>query len=121
MHDIPATDIDGKHVKKLGDIIKGKKLILVINVASKCGLTSKNYKFLEEIYGKYANKGLEILAFPCNQFGSQEPGSNSQIKQYIQGNRNGKYRLFAKTNVNGDKADEVYKFLRYNSELYIPE
>ena len=70
MHDIPSTDIDGKEIKKLGEIIKGKKLILIINVASKCGLTSKNYKFLEEIYNKYSKKCLEILAFPCNQFGS---------------------------------------------------
>jgi glutathione peroxidase len=69
-HEIPTTDIDGKQIKRLGDILKGKKLILVVNLASKCGLTSKNYKFLEEIYKKYASKGLEILAFPCNQFGS---------------------------------------------------
>jgi hypothetical protein len=77
LHEIPAIDIDGKQIKKLGDILKGKKLILVINVASKCGLTSSNYKFLQEIYAKHAIRGLEILAFPCNQFGSQEPGTNA--------------------------------------------
>jgi glutathione peroxidase len=64
--EIPATDIDGKKIKKLGDILKGKKLVLIVNVASKCGLTSSNYKFLHEIYSKYSIKGLEILAFPCN-------------------------------------------------------
>ena len=122
LNDIPATDIDGKKIKRLGDTLKGKELILVINVASKCGLTSANYKFLESIYAKYAKKGLEILAFPCNQFGSQEPGTDEQIKKYAQENRNAKYRLFKKTNVNGPNTDEVFKFLRYNSsELFIPE
>lgn len=69
LHDIPAVDIDGKPIKKLGDILKGKKLILVVNVASKCGLTKKNYTMLHDVYRKYKTQGLEILAFPCNQFG----------------------------------------------------
>jgi glutathione peroxidase len=105
----------------MGDVLRGKELILVINVATKCGLTSANYKFLESIYAKYAKKGLEILAFPCNQFGSQEPGTDEQIKKYAHEKKNARYQLFKKTNVNGPSANEVFKFLRYNSELFIPE
>jgi glutathione peroxidase len=93
----------------------------VINVASKCGLTSSNYKFLQEIYSKHAIRGLEILAFPCNQFGKQEPGTNAEIKAYATQKKNATYRLFSKTDVNGPDADEVFKFLRYNSELFDAE
>ena len=73
------------------------------------------------MYAKHAIIGLEILAFPCNQFGSQEPGTNAQIKTFATQKQNATYRIFTKTYVNGEDADEVYKFLRYNSELFVPE
>ena len=68
--DIPATDITGREIERLGDVLKGKKLILIVNVASKCGLTKNNYVFMNKMYDKYREHGLEILAFPCNQFAS---------------------------------------------------
>ena len=115
--DIPATDIDGKQIKRLGDVLKGKKLYLIVNVATKCGLTKKTYTQMGDLYKKYADQGLEILAFPCNQFGSQEPGSREQIKAFARVHQNAKYLLFDKINVNGPNASEVFKFLRSNSEL----
>ncbi|KAL5661276.1 hypothetical protein ACJX0J_028401, partial [Zea mays] len=74
-----ALDIDGKDVplKKFKN-----KVLLIVNVASQCGLTTANYTELSHIYEKYKTQGFEILAFPCNQFGAQEPGSNTQIKQF---------------------------------------
>ena len=70
IHDISVKDIDGKQIKKLGDILQGKKLIMIVNVASKCGLTKSSYTLMSELYKKYKKQGLEILAFPCNQFAS---------------------------------------------------
>lgn len=119
--DIPATDIDGKPVKKLGDLMKGKKLIIIANVATKCGHTSKNYDLFKNLYTKYGNKGLEIIVFPCNQFGSQEPGTNQEIKAFAVVRKDAKYKLMDKVNVNGGNAHDVFKFLRYNSELHCKE
>ncbi|XP_010497277.1 PREDICTED: putative glutathione peroxidase 7, chloroplastic, partial [Camelina sativa] len=79
VHDFTVKDIDGKDVSL--DKFKGKPL-LIVNVASRCGLTSSNYSELSHLYEKYKNQGFEILAFPCNQFGFQEPGSNPEIKQF---------------------------------------
>lgn len=118
IHDISVKDIDGNQIKHLGELIKGKKLTLIVNVASKCGLTSRNYTFMSELYSKYKDHGLEILAFPCNQFGSQEPGDNASIKKYACERKNAKYLLFDKVNVNGPKAHDLFKFLRLNSELH---
>jgi hypothetical protein len=91
LHEIGAVDIDGKQIKKLGDVLKGKKLILIVNVASKCGLTKTNYVFMKKMYDKYKTLGLEILAFPCNQFGSQEPGDRIKIKAFARVTQNGEY------------------------------
>lgn len=76
---------------------------------------------MKEIYTKYGPQGLEILAFPCNQFGGQEPGTNAQIKQYATTKYHATYPLMAKVDVNGEKACEAYKYLRRNSELYNAE
>ncbi|KAJ6406129.1 hypothetical protein OIU84_009784 [Salix udensis] len=79
IHDFTVKDIDGKDVAL--SKFKGK-VLLIVNVASQCGLTSSNYSELTHVYEKYKTQGFEILAFPCNQFGGQEPGSNPEIKQF---------------------------------------
>lgn len=86
------------------------KVLLIVNVASKCGYTPQ-YKGLEEIYKKYKDRGFEILAFPCNQFGSQEPGTNEEIKEFCSINYDVTFPLFDKIDVNGDNAHPLYKFL----------
>ncbi|KAF8380257.1 hypothetical protein HHK36_027741 [Tetracentron sinense] len=90
---------------------KGKVLVIV-NVASQCGLTNSNYTELSQLYQKYKDQGLEILAFPCNQFGAQEPGNNDQILEFACTRFKAEYPIFDKVDVNGDKASPVYKFLK---------
>ena len=87
------------------------KLILVVNTASKCGFTPQ-YKDLQELYSTWHAKGLEILAFPCNQFGQQEPGSNAEIQEFCQINYGLTFPVFAKIDVNGEDAHPLYKYLR---------
>ena len=87
------------------------KVLLIVNVASFCGLTYQ-YKGLENIYKKYANKGLEILGFPCNQFAFQEPGTNEEIKDFCESNYGVTFRIMNKINVNGKNADPLYNFLK---------
>ncbi|CAN6718769.1 unnamed protein product [Malus baccata var. baccata] len=94
-YDFTIKDVKGNDVDL--SLYKGK-ILLVINVASKCGLTNSNYDELNELYQKYKDQGFEILAFPCNQFGDQEPGSNKEIEDFIE--------------VNGDNTAPVYKFLK---------
>lgn len=89
---------------------KGKTL-LIVNVASRCGLTPQ-YKGLQELYSKYSNKDFEILAFPCNQFGAQEPGSNEEIKEFCDINFNVSFKIFDKINVNGSSASPLFKYLK---------
>lgn len=86
------------------------KVILVVNVASECGLTEQ-YKELQALYKAYADKGLVILGFPCNQFGGQEPGDAEEIQQFCQKNYGVEFPLFAKVEVNGDGACGFYKHL----------
>ncbi|KAL3587136.1 hypothetical protein D5086_014003 [Populus alba] len=102
-------DIDGKDVAL--SKFKGKAL-LIVNVASKCGLTSSNYSELTHIYEKYKTQGLEILAFPCNQFGGQEPGSNPEIKQFACTRYKAEFPIFDKVDVNGPSTAPVYQFLK---------
>ena len=87
------------------------KVVLVVNVASKCGFTPQ-YKGLEGLYEKYKDQGLMILGFPCNQFGSQEPGSESEIQSFCEMNFGVKFPLMAKIDVNGKNADPVFNFLK---------
>ena len=89
---------------------KGKTL-LIVNVASRCGLTPQ-YKGLQELFSKYSNKDFEILAFPCNQFGAQEPGSNEEIKEFCDINFNVSFKIFDKINVNGSSASPLFKHLK---------
>ncbi len=103
-----VNDIDKKPVK-LSEY-KGK-VLLIVNVASKCGFTPQ-YEGLEKLYRKYKNQGFEILAFPCNQFGNQEPGTNEEIKSFCQTNYNVTFKLFDKIDVNGANSHPLYQFLK---------
>uniref|UniRef100_A0A7C9D0W3 Glutathione peroxidase n=1 Tax=Opuntia streptacantha TaxID=393608 RepID=A0A7C9D0W3_OPUST len=109
IYDFTVKDIDGNDVS-LGDY-KGK-VLLIVNVASNCGLTNSNYKELNILYEKYKNQGLEILAFPCNQFGWQEPGNNEEIKENVCSTFKAEFPLFQKIQVNGPNAAPLYKFLK---------
>ena len=103
------VDDSQKNPVSLSDF-KGKTL-LIVNVASRCGLTPQ-YKGLQELYSKYSNKDFEILAFPCNQFGAQEPGSNEEIKEFCDINFNVSFKIFDKINVNGSSASPLFKHLK---------
>ena len=83
---------------------------MIVNVASKCGLTPQ-YEQLEELHDKYAEKGLTILAFPANDFGQQEPGTNDEIKEFCKTNFGVKFALFSKITVKGKETCELYKYL----------
>ncbi|XP_024031542.1 probable glutathione peroxidase 8 [Morus notabilis] len=88
------------------------KVLLIVNVASKCGMTNSNYTELNQLYEKYKNQGLEILAFPCNQFGEEEPGSNEEITEFVCTRFKSDFPIFDKIEVNGDNASAIYKFLK---------
>lgn len=105
---IKLLDIDKKQVS-LSEF-KGK-VLLIVNVASKCGFTPQ-YEGLEKLYRKYKNRGFEILAFPCNQFGNQEPGTNEEIKNFCTTKYNVTFRLFDKIEVNGPNMHPLYQFLK---------
>ncbi|EDO19438.1 hypothetical protein Kpol_1002p86 [Vanderwaltozyma polyspora DSM 70294] len=87
------------------------KVILIVNVASKCGFTPQ-YKELEELYQKHKDEGLVILGFPCNQFGHQEPGSDEEIAQFCTLNYGVTFPIMKKIEVNGNSVDPVYEFLK---------
>jgi len=87
------------------------KVLLIVNTASQCGFTPQ-YKGLQEIYAKYHARGLEVLGFPCNQFGHQEPGSDTDIKSFCDLNYGVQFPIFSKIDVNGDSAHPLYQFLK---------
>ena len=107
IYDIKLKDIDGK-----GTSLKPYqgKVLLVVNVASKCGYT-KQYGGLEAIYDKYKDKGLVVLGVPCNQFGGQEPGTNEEIKTFCSSTYNVTFPLFDKLEVNGANRHPLYTTL----------
>jgi glutathione peroxidase len=107
VYDFTVTSIDGKEVpmSQFKD-----KVLLVVNVASACGFTPQ-YKDFVELYGKYKSQGFEVLAFPCNQFGSQEPGSNSEVKSFAS-RQGATFPMFAKSDVNGPNSLPLFKFLK---------
>lgn len=109
IYDFTVKDIDKKDVNL--SKFKGK-VLLIVNVASRCGLTSSNYSELSHLYDKFKNKGLEVLAFPCNQFGMQEPGSNQEIKQFACTKFKAEFPIFDKVDVNGPFTAPVYQFLK---------
>ena len=87
------------------------KVLLVVNTASKCGFTPQ-FAGLEELYKQYKDRGLEILGFPCNQFGKQDPGSNDEIMEFCQLNYGVSFPMFGKIEVNGAAADPLFKHLK---------
>lgn len=107
VYDFSAKSIDGEETPL--SRFKGK-VLLIVNVASRCGFTPQ-YAGLEKLYEKYKKHGFEVLAFPCNQFGGQEPGTESEIKAFCETNYGVKFPLFAKIEVNGENAHPLYKFL----------
>uniref|UniRef100_A0A7M7MJC9 Glutathione peroxidase n=1 Tax=Varroa destructor TaxID=109461 RepID=A0A7M7MJC9_VARDE len=117
IYEFNALDIDGNDVS----LIKYKgHVCIIVNVATKCGATDRNYRELVMLYEKYADSnGLRILAFPCNQFGNQEPGSNEDIKQFVQGKYGVKFDMFAKINVNGENAHPLWKYLQMKESGFI--
>jgi glutathione peroxidase len=113
LYDIPVKTIGGGSTQM--SEYRGKVLIIV-NVASKWGLTQKNYEQLVQIDNQYRAQGLEILAFPCNQFLRQEPGTDEQIEKFVR-EKGANFKVFSKINVNGKSASDLFKFLRLHSNL----
>ncbi|CAL9232498.1 unnamed protein product [Arabidopsis halleri] len=109
IYDFTVKDAKGNDVDLS---IYKQKVLLIVNVASQCGLTNSNYTELAQLYEKYKDHGFEILAFPCNQFGNQEPGTNEEIVQFACTRFKAEYPIFDKVDVNGDKAAPIYKFLK---------
>ena len=107
IYDFSVKDIDHKEISL--EKFKGKTL-LIVNVASRCGFTSQ-YTGLQSLYEKYKDQGFEILAFPCNQFGSQEKGTNDEIKEFCSSEYNVSFTLFDKIEVIGDNASPLFKKL----------
>lgn len=113
IYDFHAVDIYGKDVplEKYRDHV-----LIIVNVASNCGLTETNYKQLVKLYEKYGeSKGLRILAFPCNQFAGQEPGTSEEILNFAKG-FNVTFDMFEKVDVNGDGAHPLWKWLKKQQE-----
>ena len=111
INDITVLDMNNKEVN-LSDY--NGKVLLIVNVASQCGSTPQ-YKGLEEIYKKYNPEGFEILAFPCNDFGGQEPGTNEQIQNFCSSKFGVTFRLFDKVKVLGDDKSPLYERIINNS------
>ncbi|KAK6158181.1 hypothetical protein DH2020_005495 [Rehmannia glutinosa] len=109
IHEFTVKDAKGNDVN-LG-IYKGK-VLLIVNVASQCGLTNSNYTELTQLYEKYKDQGLEILAFPCNQFGSQEPGTIEEIQNFVCTRFKAEYPVFDKVEVNGPNTAPIYKYMK---------
>lgn len=103
-----AKDINGKQ-RNMSEF-KGK-VLLIVNTASKCGLTPQ-FEGLEALYQKYKDKGLVILGFPCNQFGNQDPGNGEEILNFCQINYGVTFPMFEKIDVNGPNAHPIYKYLK---------
>jgi glutathione peroxidase len=107
IHQFTAMSIDGEE-RSLRDY--AGKMVLVVNVASQCGLTP-HYRGLQELYENYRDRGLVVLGFPCNQFGAQEPGSEAEIKTFCETRYGVTFPLFAKIEVNGPGRHPLYAFL----------
>ena len=108
IYSFTGVTMQGKEVPLSG--FQGK-VLLVVNTASKCGFTPQ-FKGLEELHEKYKGKGLEVLGFPCNQFGKQDPGSNDEINQFCELNYGVTFTMFQKVDVNGDNAHPLFKYLK---------
>ena len=111
VYDFSASALDGAKID-LGRY-KGR-VVLVVNTASECGLTPQ-YAGLEALHQKFQKRGLDVLGFPCNQFGAQEPGDASQIGAFCQKSYGVSFQMFGKIEVNGDAAHPLYKWLTQSS------
>ncbi len=107
-YDFEAKMLNGQTVSM--NQFKGKTII-VVNTASKCGLTPQ-YKGLEQLYEKYKDEGLVILGFPCNQFAGQEPGTSDEIESFCKVNYGVSFPMFEKTDVNGKDAHPIFQYLK---------
>jgi glutathione peroxidase len=107
--DFSATTLDGQD-KDLGDYVGD--VVLVVNTASKCGLTPQ-YEGLQRLYDDYADQGLTILGFPCDQFGNQEPGTEEEIGAFCTKNYGVSFPMFSKIEVNGDGTHPLYGWLKH--------
>ncbi|WP_445660811.1 glutathione peroxidase [Acinetobacter sp. F16] len=112
IYQFEAELLDGKN-KSFADY-EGK-VLLIVNTASKCGFTPQ-FAGLEKLYEKYKDQGLEVLGFPCNQFGGQDPGSNDQIGAYCQKNYGVTFPMFSKVDVKGSEAHILFRYLTNNSK-----
>lgn len=108
IYDCGIKTMDGQD--KLLDDYKGK-VLLIVNTASKCGFTPQ-YQGLENLYRRYKDRGFVVLAFPCNQFGHQEPGSESEIQQFCTTRYDVSFPVFAKIEVNGANTHPLYRYLK---------
>ena len=117
LHDFSAATLDGKPLAL--NTLAGK-LVLVVNTASRCGLTP-HYAGLETLYKHYADQGLVVLGFPCNQFGAQEPGSADEIASFCSKNYGVSFPMCAKIDVNGETAHPLYQWLTQHSDSGQPE
>jgi len=108
IYDFDAVSIDGKPAPFASQ--RGK-VLLIVNTASKCGFTPQ-YDGLEKLHEAYADRGLAVLGFPCNQFGAQEPGDEAEIANFCTLKYDVKFPMFAKVDVNGDDAHPLYKYLK---------
>jgi glutathione peroxidase len=115
VYDFKARTIDGREVS-LADY-RGK-VLLIVNVASKCGFTPQ-YKGLEELYQRFRQNGFEVLGFPCNQFGKQEPGSDTEIQGFCDLQYGVRYPLFSKIDVNGAGTHPLYEFLKKSKRGFL--
>ena len=108
VYDFKVKDINGQEVS-MSDY--SGKVLLICNVASTCGFTPQ-YAGLQKIYDNFKDQGLEILAFPCNQFGNQEKGDEQEIKEFCEANYGVTFPIFSKIDVNGAKAEPLFVYLK---------
>jgi len=101
------TDLEALDGAPLDPSLLAGRVVLIVNVASKCGLTPQ-YEGLQKLYETYKDRGLEVLGFPCNQFMGQEPGTNDEIKEFCSLNFNVSFPMFDKIDVNGDERHPLY-------------
>ncbi|MBL8809131.1 MAG: glutathione peroxidase [Planctomycetaceae bacterium] len=116
VHEFKMKSIDGKEVE-LSEY-KGK-VLLIVNVASQCGLTPQ-YEQLQALHEKYKDQGVVVIGVPCNQFGAQEPGTEAEIKQFCDSKYKVTFPMMSKVDVNGAKEDPLYKYLKSNSDKKDP-
>ncbi|MEW6238698.1 MAG: glutathione peroxidase [Candidatus Omnitrophota bacterium] len=109
IYEFAVKDIDGKEVK-LNQYKEKKNVLLIVNTASQCGFT-KQYAPLMDVYKKYKEKGLVVIAFPANEFGQQEPGTADEIKKFCETKYNVKFPIMAKSVVKGEKQAPLFQYL----------